>query len=63
VIPITVITGAVFYRLVYLPLMVAVYNFWHTSFLLPMNLIRKNGLMDHYFKRLAASAKTRFSFF
>lgn len=63
VIPMTFITSAAFYYFVYTRLTVVVYSFWHTAFLIPMNLIKKNALLDKFFKTLAGRAKTKISFF
>lgn len=63
VIPMTFITSAAFYYFVYTRLTVVVHSFWHTAFLIPMNLIKKNALLDKFFKTLAGRAKTKISFF
>ena len=63
VIPITMLTALAFYNFVYKQLMLIVFSFWHTAFLIPMNLIKKNALLDKFFKDLAARSKTKISFF
>lgn len=63
VVPLTLLTAVAFYGLVYRRLAAVVFSFWHTAFLIPMPLIRKNALLDKYFKHLAASAKTKITFF
>lgn len=63
VIPITLITALSFYRFVYRRLLATVFSFWHTAFLIPMNLIKKNALLDSFFKDLSARSKTKITFF
>jgi hypothetical protein len=63
VVPLTLISGIAFTILVYVKLLRVVFDFWHTGFLIPMNLIKKNPLLDKFFKTLEKRAKTTITFF
>lgn len=63
VVPLTILTGVAFTVFVHLRLLQVVFDFWHTAFLLPVSIVKKNPLLGKYFKTLERRARTTISFF
>ena len=63
VIPLSLLTALTFFFQVYTKLGRSLFDFWHTLFLLPTELIQKNALLEKYIKTLQKRASSRISFF